>query len=150
MSVTDAASPGAAVVKTEEVDGIGKVLVNGSGMALYVNNVDKHTSIKCVTACAAVWRPYTVSVSTVTSKMPGINGTFSIVTRPEKTKQLALNNRPLYTFIQDRRPGMVRGNAFTDTFSGKKFTWHVATATGVMATATASHPMHSKSPTYGR
>jgi hypothetical protein len=39
--------------------------------------------------------------------------------------------RPLYRFVEDPSPGTVTGNGFADTFDGQRFTWHVATPTGV-------------------
>jgi predicted lipoprotein with Yx(FWY)xxD motif len=106
---------------------------------LYVNNVDRLTRIQCASACLAVWKPVEVAGDAVPAKLPGINGTFTVVKRPGGVKQLALTGHPLYTFTKDTKPKSASGNMSTDAFGGRHFSWHVATATGAM-------PTHSPSP----
>ncbi len=136
---------GAPTVKPQEVSGMGTILVNGRGMALYFNSVDSRTTFKCVGECATEWPPVKVPSGPVARKLAGVSGTFSVVTRPDGTKQLAVDGHPLYTFVEDRSPGMVRGNGFVDEGSGTELTWHVATPSGVAPHSSAS-PSDSMSP----
>jgi predicted lipoprotein with Yx(FWY)xxD motif len=135
-----------APVTIREVPHLGRILVNSRGMALYTNDVDTPDALNCVGECADEWPPAVVSMRTVPGTMSGIKGKFSLVTRPNGDKQLALNDHPLYTFDKDKRPGMVRGNAFVDTGSGgTKLTWHVVTPSGAVLHGTAK-PTPTKSP----
>src|SRR5918912_1591706 len=34
-------------------------------------------------------------------------GTFGVVVRPERTRQLTYRRRPLYTYVNDKKPGQV-------------------------------------------
>lgn len=44
-----------ATVSTGQATGLGMVLVNGLGRALYVFLPDKHAKITCLSACAQLW-----------------------------------------------------------------------------------------------
>lgn len=120
------------VIRVREVEGLGKILVNAHGLPLYVNNVDTAGRIRCAGACSISWRPFEIGAESVPPKLPGINGTFTVVERPDGTRQLALTGRPLYAYAEDKEPGTATGNWVTAAFSGSKFTWRVVTATGVL------------------
>jgi predicted lipoprotein with Yx(FWY)xxD motif len=47
-----------------------------------------------------------------------------VAERPDGTRQVTLDGRRLYTFVQDE-PGEVTGDGFSDAFDGQQFTWHV-------------------------
>jgi predicted lipoprotein with Yx(FWY)xxD motif len=136
---------GAPTVKPRDVSGTGKVLVNGQGMTLYVNDLDTADDFKCVGECANEWPPVKVpSGTTVPKTFAGVTGAFTVVTRPGGARQLAIEGHPLYTFVRDKRPGMVRGNGFVDEGSGTTLTWHAITPTGGAPTAS---PTASPAPT---
>jgi Secreted repeat of unknown function len=48
-----------------------------------------------------------------------------VITRPDGTKQVTDDGKPLYTFTEDSK-GEVTGNDFSDDFGGQEFTWHAA------------------------
>jgi hypothetical protein len=48
-----------------------------------------------------------------------------VITRPDGTKQVTDDGKPLYTFTEDST-GEVTGNDFSDDFNGQAFTWHAA------------------------
>ena len=123
-------------VRVATVPGLGKILVSSKGKPLYANDVDTARRLHCAGECATKWIPLEISGNAVAAKVPGVNGTFSIVERPNGTKQLALTGHPLYTFSEDKSAKEVSGNWATDTFHDKKFTWHVITATGALPTST--------------
>jgi predicted lipoprotein with Yx(FWY)xxD motif len=65
-------------------------------------------------------------------------GTLGVVQRPDGDRQVTLEGRLLYTFVEDPSPGTVTGNGFADEFQGRLFTWHVATPTGISTTSANS------------
>ena len=56
--------------------------------------------------------------------------TLGVVTRPDGTRQVTFDGRPLYRFAEDSA-GTVTGNGASDAFGEQEFTWHVATPTGI-------------------
>ena len=44
-------------ISTKKLPGLGTVLVNGTGRALYMFVPDKRSKVTCVRACAALWPP---------------------------------------------------------------------------------------------
>lgn len=125
-----AAATNGDLVTSEKVDGIGTVLADADGMTLYTTDAEDGGTIKCVQACADFWIPLAPDGESVPKAVDGVAGTFSVVERPDQTKQVALDGRPLYTFSEDRTPGSVRGNGFEDDFDGTHFVWTAATADG--------------------
>lgn len=114
------------VITTSQVAGVGKVLVDGSGMALYVNDQEKDGTIHCDGACTAVWHPVTATDGT--PKVDGVSG-LGTMDRSGGTSQVTLNGLPLYTFDLDSA-GKVKGDNAADQFGSQKFLWHVALASG--------------------
>ncbi|MBE1605398.1 COG4315 family predicted lipoprotein [Actinopolymorpha pittospori] len=133
-------TPGVPTIKTRQVAGVGTILVDSRGMALYTNDHETSAArIVCTGECAEEWPPVTVTASTVPATLPGIKGRFTVVTRPDHKRQLARNGRPLYTFDEDHAPGQVHGNNFVDHGGhGERLVWHVATASGAVATSSPS------------
>jgi predicted lipoprotein with Yx(FWY)xxD motif len=122
-------------VSVRSVDGVGKVLVDAHGMALYSSNRDATGTPACAGACTSIWKPLTLA-SGAPSAASGA-GTVGTVMRPDGTRQVTVNGRPLYTFVQDS-PGKVTGNGVSDAFSGRRFTWSAVVAGGGSAAAGAS------------
>jgi predicted lipoprotein with Yx(FWY)xxD motif len=125
-------------IRVIEVATVGRILVDESGKAVYVNNADTLRAIRCTGACAETWQPVEVTGEAVPAKVGGVNGTFSIIDRPGGDKQLALTGHPLYTYTKDTKKGSISGNWATETLAGRKATWHVVTATGVLPARSAS------------
>ena len=123
---TDAAT----TVSVSGADGVGDVLVDEEGSALYASVQEENGMVLCTDACAAIWVPLTVGDEPTGSD--GLTADLGVVTRPEGTQQVTFNGRPLYTFIEDSGPDVVTGNGFSDTFGDLGlFEWHVATPTGI-------------------
>jgi predicted lipoprotein with Yx(FWY)xxD motif len=133
-------TPGVPTIKTRQVAGLGAILVDSRGMALYTNDHETSAArIVCTGECAEEWPPVTVTARTVPATLPGIKGRFTVVSRPDGKRQLARNGRPLYTFDQDRAPGQVHGNNFVDRGGhGERLVWHAATASGAVPSGTPS------------
>lgn len=133
-----------ALVATRDVDGAGTVLVDGDGMTLYSTDAEADGSIKCVDACIDFWVPLAAAKADVPENVDGVTGKLSVLTRPDRTTQLALDGRPLYTFSEDRTPGSVKGDGFEDDFMGTHFVWTAAAADGTAPAKKA--PSDQKTP----
>lgn len=88
---------------------VGMVLVDSNGMTLYDFHKDKGTTSSCYGACAQAWPPVTtegeptVGNGASTSKL----GTTE---RKDGTTQITYAGHPLYTFVEDKKPGEANGN----------------------------------------
>jgi predicted lipoprotein with Yx(FWY)xxD motif len=100
----------------KSVAGVGQILVDASGNALYTNDQDSAGSVKCTGECAAVWVPLVQGGKPVTS-----------------------GGQPLYTFVQDS-PGKVTGDGVTDNFGGVSFTWTLAKPSSASSSTTTTTP----------
>jgi predicted lipoprotein with Yx(FWY)xxD motif len=143
-SDTGAAASGAAsgtgTVSVRSVDGVGDVLVDAKGSALYASEQEAGGTIVCTGACVAFWSPLTVGAGRP-SAAGALHGKLGLVSRPDGARQVTFRGRPLYRFTQDPSPGVVTGNGFADSFGGRSFTWHVATPSGVARTSANSSDM---------
>ncbi len=87
---------------------LGKILVTGQGMTLYVFTKDGPDQSNCNAACQANW-PFLVSSGT-----PKLGGgvdasLVGTATLPSGEKIITYNHMPLYTFVKDTQPGQVNG-----------------------------------------
>jgi predicted lipoprotein with Yx(FWY)xxD motif len=125
---SSAAPATAETVSTSEISGVGRVLVDRSGKPIYTSDQEESGKIVCATsACTTFWKP--VEAGAQMRSGGGDTGKLGVVKRPDGTKQLTANGRPLYTFAEDS-PGQSTGDGFTDDFDGHHFTWHVVRAGG--------------------
>ncbi|MFC5031711.1 SCO0930 family lipoprotein [Streptomyces fildesensis] len=106
-------------------DELGKIIVDGKMRTLYRFNKDSAWPMKfaCLDACLNTWKPAKpvdkTKVRGVASKLVGT------VTRPDGTKQLAIDCWPVYWFTGDEKPGDINGQGkmglwFAVTQGGKK------------------------------
>jgi predicted lipoprotein with Yx(FWY)xxD motif len=109
-------------VSLASVSGVGKVLVDSKGFALYSPAQEKSGAIHCTGSCASIWVPLTVKGSPQAAA--GLN--LGTVMRPDGKTQVTFNGKPLYRFAADNSPKSVSGNGVSDHFGGKSFNWHVA------------------------
>ena len=107
-SATGTAAPssssGGNVLKTTTIGRV-TVLTNTKGFTLYWFAPDSPTKSVCNGACTAYWPP--VGPATLA---PGVTGKVTTITRSDGSKQAAYNGHPLYTYIQDSKPGQNAGN----------------------------------------
>ena len=73
-------------------------------MALYTFDKDKAAKFNCNDKCAVVWPPLAVAAGTTAS------GNWTIVTRDDGSSMWAFQGHPLYTFVDDKKPGEVIGS----------------------------------------
>jgi predicted lipoprotein with Yx(FWY)xxD motif len=127
------------LVSTTSVDGVGEVLVDSAGAALYSADQETGGRILCTEACASIWLPLTLGAGAdMPTAADGLAGDLGVVTRPGGAEQVTFDGKPLYRFAEDTGPGVVSGDGFSDTFDGTRFTWHVAGPGGTSTGSTSS------------
>ena len=118
-----------ATVSLKSIDGVGDVLVNTSGQALYFSDQEAGGKIMCKADCLTFWEPLKASGAKPTAG-PDVSGKLASIKRPDGTMQVTYDGKPLYRFTEDPSPGKVTGDNFKDSFDGTHFTWHAVTAGG--------------------
>jgi predicted lipoprotein with Yx(FWY)xxD motif len=124
---TDPNKPGpnqtrtAKTIRVKEAKNHGKtILTTSSGRTLYSLSAEKNGKFICTksSGCLALWHPLMVPKG-ATLKGPVKLGT---IKRPEGGRQVTYHGRPLYSFIEDTKPGSIKGEGIKDVG-----TWHAAT-----------------------
>ena len=99
--------------------GLGDVLVDRQGRTLYLFARDSDTANACTGACAVNWPPLLVQGA----PLVGSGATPSDVGRTVRAdgfSQLTYNGHPLYTFVNDKKPGDTNGEGIS-AFGGSWF-----------------------------
>jgi predicted lipoprotein with Yx(FWY)xxD motif len=91
----------------------GKIWTDEKGMTLYTFDKDEKGTSNCYDKCAAAWPPLAAAADAKA------DDEWSVVDRTDGTKMWAYDGHPLYTFVEDKAPGDVKGD-------GKGGVWHVA------------------------
>jgi predicted lipoprotein with Yx(FWY)xxD motif len=125
-------------VAVKHVNGVGNVLVDSKGDALYSPDQEANGMILCKGSCTSIWVPLTVSAGAKPTGAGEVNTMIGTVHRPDGSVQVTFRGKPLYTFVEDTSPGMVTGNGFHDQFGGQQFTWHAAAVGAVSSTGTST------------
>jgi predicted lipoprotein with Yx(FWY)xxD motif len=137
-SGTATTSSSGTTVAVKHVNGVGNVLVDSKGDALYSPDQEANGMILCKGSCTAIWVPLTLSAGAKPTGAGDANTMLGTVHRPDGSLQVTFRGKPLYTFVEDTSPGMVTGNGFHDQFGGQQFTWHVAAVGAVSSTGTST------------
>jgi len=141
-SATVASAAGGATVSTMSINGVGTVLVDSKGDALYTNNMDSASKVACTGSCTAIWVPLTApSSGQPTSGDSSVQAKLGV---SKSGNQVTYGGKPLYTFVQDSS-GQVTGNGVMDSFDGTNFTWTAATVSGQAASGGAATTTSSSS-----
>jgi predicted lipoprotein with Yx(FWY)xxD motif len=100
---------------------LGPILVDGKGMTLYMFKPDNQGPSTCEGQCLAAWPalvgPTTAGTGVDASKL-------GVAPRSDGSQQATYGGWPLYTFIQDEKPGDVNGQDSNQV-------WYVIGADGV-------------------
>jgi len=91
----------------------GVAFVNAKGMTLYTYDKDGKDKSNCTGGCASFWPPYKAPAGAMAM------GAWSLVKRSDGSRQWAYDDKPLYAFVRDKKPGDARGDGF-------KGVWHIA------------------------
>lgn len=119
-------------VSIRKVDGIGNVLVDAQGKALYTADQEEDGKIRCEDSCTSFWQPLAAPSGELTTT--GDVGKLDTIKRPDGTMQVTADGKPLYTFTEDTGD-KVTGDGFSDDFGKLRFTWHAARAKGEAASS---------------
>jgi predicted lipoprotein with Yx(FWY)xxD motif len=122
-SESSAGGPGVvAVAKSPE---LGAILVDSKGFTVYDFHKDKGTTSACYGACAKGWPPLTTSGAP--KAMSGAEASkLGTTERSDGTMQVTYAGHPLYTFVEDTKPGETKGND-TSAFGAQ---WYALKANG--------------------
>jgi predicted lipoprotein with Yx(FWY)xxD motif len=104
-------------VATATVPGVGRILVDAKGHALYTLTDANGAAVACTGACAGAWPPLTVKAG---AKVKGAKGVKSLG-KTADTNQVTSRGLPLYRFSLDTQPKQAKGEGIS-SFGG---TWHV-------------------------
>jgi predicted lipoprotein with Yx(FWY)xxD motif len=120
-TTTTSAGPPVVMVLTTK---LGPTLVDARGHTLYEYDADPDKQVTCTEACAFLWPPLTVTQDRVPVG-PGLDASlFTALGSVNGRRSVAVNNRPLYRFSQDKQPGQIGGVA-----AGTGL-WHALTPNG--------------------
>ena len=114
--------------------GLGNVLVDRQGRTLYLFGRDSGTVSSCMDSCAANWPPLSAG------RNPAIGSgaktaDVGTTSRPDGRSQLTYSGHPLYTFVNDQKPGDTNGEGIK-AFGGS---WFAVSPSGSKV-APASNP----------
>lgn len=90
-----------------------KIYTDAKGMTLYTFDKDTAGKTNCYEKCAIAWPPLKAAADAKAE------GDWSIVDRTDGAKMWAYDGKPLYTYVDDKKPGDITGD-------GKGGVWHVA------------------------
>jgi len=77
----------------------------------------------CKGGCTLIWLPLKAPSGNPTAG-DGVSGKLGVVKRPDGSRQVTLDGRPLYRFAEDGSDGKATGDGVADSFGGQKFTWN--------------------------
>lgn len=129
-SSATAAGSSRTTVSVEAIDGVGDVLVDSDGAALYTADQEADGRVLCTRLCADTWIPLTLPGGGEPSGPDEVSSELGVAERPDGERQLTFGGQPLYSFADDPMAGEVTGDGLSDTFDGRLFSWQVATAEG--------------------
>lgn len=132
-SSTKAGAPAASYeVKTASVGGVGTILVDGTGLTLYLFEADHQSNPTCTGSCSAAWPPYLLPAGVTTPTAgPGVKASLlGTVRRSDGTLQVTYDRWPLYRWVGDTRTGVDTGQGL-DQFGGF---WYVVSPSGTAIT----------------
>ena len=110
LIVLAAAAAALLVASCNTVSGVGNVLVDSKGFALYSPVQERTGTIMCTGSCTAIWVPLTLKKGMGSATAPSsLMSKLGTVMRPDGKKQVTFNGKPLYRFVPDGSPGKVTG-----------------------------------------
>ena len=128
MSETPMA-PTAVTIGTATSPSLGSYLTGPTGLTLYIFKSDTADTSTCTGTCATNWPALTATAGATVTPPAGATGTFSLITRPDGTMQVAYDHQPLYYFHGDSAAGDTNGQGVL----GKWFVAPLASAMSSMA-----------------
>jgi predicted lipoprotein with Yx(FWY)xxD motif len=118
-------STGAAATVSTGRSPLGRILVDGKGLTLYLFEKDRRGRSACSGTCAAYWPPL-LTRGKPTAKNGAKATLLGTIRRAVGTTQVTYAGHPLYTYAGDTKPGDVNGQDL-DQFGAK---WYVLAPSG--------------------
>ncbi len=118
----------AAVVSASAAGDLGKVIVDSNGMTLYDFHKDKSGKSTCYGSCAGVWPPLLTEGKPVAGEGARASQ-LGTTKRKDGTLQVTYAGWPLYTYVEDKKPGEANGNDI-DSFGAE---WYALQPSGAEA-----------------
>jgi predicted lipoprotein with Yx(FWY)xxD motif len=110
---------------TVKTSSYGRVLFDGRGYVLYAFTRDKNGRSACYRACAKAWPVY-YSKGTLRAGAGIKRSLIGTTKRRDGRRQVAYAGRPLYYYVNDRKPGQILCQNVTE-FGG---TWLIVRPSG--------------------
>jgi predicted lipoprotein with Yx(FWY)xxD motif len=108
----------------------GRIVVDGSGRALYLFDIERDATPRCYDACAVSWPP--LRATTASTSDPQLSqALIGVANRKDGSRQVTYNGHPLYYYIGDRAPGEIKCQAVIEYGGG----WYVVDIRGNRITA---------------
>lgn len=127
--------PTTVTVQVRAVEGLGRILVDGEGRALYMFPPDGQSRVSCTGPCAGVWPPLVVRAAKDIKVGPGAVRRL-LSTRPDPNtggRSVSYAQYPLYRYSGDLEAGDARGQAIFNNGGP----WYVLRADGLPVTVEA-------------
>jgi predicted lipoprotein with Yx(FWY)xxD motif len=126
-------------LELRRVTGLGRVLTDGDGRALYVFPPDARDAVRCTGPCAGTWPTFAVRRPDGVVAAAGVRSRL-VGTMPDPTTGdlvVTYDGQPLYHYAGDVRPGQLNGQGlFVD--GGP---WYLVDRAGRPVTAQAPSPV---------
>ena len=128
-SAASAATKSKATVAAASVPGVGTILVDAQGKALYTLTDTNGAAVACTGACTSVWPPLTVAAGAKAKAGKGVKKVSATT-----AGQVTWKSLPLYRFAGDTQAKEAKGDGIA-SFGG---TWHVVKVKATKAKTTAT------------
>ena len=112
------------------------VLADAKGMTLYTYDPDAQGKSNCNGNCARNWPPLAAPANAAPMEE------WTVVTRNDQSKQWAYRGKPLYTYVNDSKPGDTTGDGVGNV-------WHIAMVGSEGQQADSGSPSSSQQQSYG-
>jgi len=100
------------MIMARALPGVGRVLVNATGYALYMFAPDGRRQVTCTGACAGTWPPVRLPSGAVLAVGPGVKPSLlGSDPDPGGGRVVTYDGWPLYTYSGDVQPGQATGQA---------------------------------------
>jgi predicted lipoprotein with Yx(FWY)xxD motif len=107
-SSTSPASGTVTAITVGSASGVGKVIVDPKGMTLYYFQKDQGGKSACYGACEQAWPPL-ITEGKPQAGEGAMASKLGTATRKDGTTQVTYAGWPLYTFVEDKKPGEDNG-----------------------------------------
>jgi predicted lipoprotein with Yx(FWY)xxD motif len=105
---------------------LGKVLVDGQGLTVYMFTSDSSNHSSCSSDCLHYWPLVAAPSGGSVPSISGISANLGVTQATSGQSMLTANGMPLYTFTNDPSPGFVNGEG-VEKFGG---TWYALSPAG--------------------